>query len=578
MRWTTRGPRRLQWLLPAATLVVLLAAGGWLAWQVTRTAEHLDRAHERLTGLRLDRGLDEATANLRAATADTSGARAWSSGPLWRAGEHLPWLGDDLRAVRVVAASADRLVDDVASPLLNAAAGAPTVRGGTGGAHLKVLRDSAPTLRAAANAADAVHADVTALDTTGLLPAVAEAVSVLGTQAEELASTTELGADTAGALPGLLGVDGPRQYFLAFQNPAEARGTGGLVGVFGVLRVDDGRMELLEAAANDELPPLPRPPVDLGAEYTARYGHLASDSRNANLSPHFPYAARLLLGHYRAHSGKTLDGVVAVDPFALARLLEASGPVRVGDEGVVTADDVVPLTLSEAYQRFPDSDDRTEYLLELVRATFAQLTAPSTPDGDLLRALGAAAEDRRLLVYSDHRPEQAALERLNVAGALPPPDTGLRAVIVNSANGSKLDYYLDRDVRYRLDCPRDGRRVTRLRVSLTNGAPNQLPPYVLSHLPDLAAEPATQRLQVSLYLPGGTGVHRLAVNGRPAGFAVSSELGYDVLTTSVDVRSAARAELVWDLDEPDLGVPATLLEQPLVRPATQTVHDGCGGG
>ena len=53
-------------------------------------------------------------------------------------------------------------------------------------------------------------------------------------QARVLAAlhSVDLGARIA---PRMLGLDRPQRYFVAFQNNAEARGTGGLPGAFGIL-------------------------------------------------------------------------------------------------------------------------------------------------------------------------------------------------------------------------------------------------------------------------------------------------------------------------------------------------------
>ena len=42
-------------------------------------------------------------------------------------------------------------------------------------------------------------------------------------------------------LPRFLGAEGPRRYFFGAQNPAELRGTGGLIGAYSILTIDDGR-------------------------------------------------------------------------------------------------------------------------------------------------------------------------------------------------------------------------------------------------------------------------------------------------------------------------------------------------
>ena len=41
-------------------------------------------------------------------------------------------------------------------------------------------------------------------------------------------------------LPSFLGADGPRRYLFGASNPAELRGTGGLIGAYAILTMDRG--------------------------------------------------------------------------------------------------------------------------------------------------------------------------------------------------------------------------------------------------------------------------------------------------------------------------------------------------
>ena len=52
-------------------------------------------------------------------------------------------------------------------------------------------------------------------------------------------------------------------------------------------------------------------------------------------------------------SGMNVDGVIAIDPVALSYVLVRSDPVTMPDGEVVTKDNVVELTESTAYSRFP---------------------------------------------------------------------------------------------------------------------------------------------------------------------------------------------------------------------------------
>ena len=56
--------------------------------------------------------------------------------------------------------------------------------------------------------------------------------------------TADRAAEAAGLVPAIMGEGGTRRYFLAIQNNAELRGTGGFIGNFGELTATDGHLEL----------------------------------------------------------------------------------------------------------------------------------------------------------------------------------------------------------------------------------------------------------------------------------------------------------------------------------------------
>jgi hypothetical protein len=61
----------------------------------------------------------------------------------------------------------------------------------------------------------------------------------------------------------------------------------------------------------------------LPADYIDRYRDWEPTGlwSQSNLSPHFPYAAQIWAAMWRAATGEQVDGVVALDPFALGYLL-----------------------------------------------------------------------------------------------------------------------------------------------------------------------------------------------------------------------------------------------------------------
>jgi hypothetical protein len=121
--------------------------------------------------------------------------------------------------------------------------------------NLAPLQQAQAPLARAAAALDAVNASEAALPHRGVLAPVKTATGELERQLATITGQVRDGIAAARLLPPMLGASGPRRYFVAMQNNAEARGTGGLLGAFMILEADQGRVQLVRIASNAELPP-----------------------------------------------------------------------------------------------------------------------------------------------------------------------------------------------------------------------------------------------------------------------------------------------------------------------------------
>ena len=234
---------------------------------------------------------------------------------------------------------------------------------------------------------------------------------------------------------------------------AEARGTGGLLGGFGILRFDNGAPSVDTLAPNTQLDK-PFTPIDLGPEYDDLYGFTdpTTDSRNSNVSPHFPYAAQIWKSMWSQQTGTNVDEAIALDPVALSYVLAAIGPVTLADGEVITQDNVVELTESTAYVRFPDDQPaRKQYLQDIAQEVVRKISGNVASPRKLLDALGRAVSEGRLAVWSSSPADQEVLEQTPLAHAVPTDNAPYAQVVINNLGGNKLDYYLRRGIDYTAD-------------------------------------------------------------------------------------------------------------------------------
>jgi hypothetical protein len=327
-------------------------------------------------------------------------------------------------------------------------------------------------------------------------------------------------------------------------------------------------------------------PVDLGAEFAARYAGRGPTRiwANSNLSPHFPYAARIWAAAWREHTGERVDGVIAVDPSTLSRLLRVTGPARMADGTALTADNVVDLTERTSYATYGDTVERKAFFVEAARAAAGRLTGAF---GDahllpgLLGAVNDAQRDGHLKVWSARAAEQRLLASRPFSGVLPDGPGPFAGLVVNNLAGSKLDYYLDRRLVWAPQgCSRDHRSVTAT-VTLTNRAPvSGLPDYVTLRTdePEHRTRPGDNRLLVSYYASAGADLTGATLDGRPVLLAPEVERGHPVYTLDLELPAQSSRTLVLHLREPHADRAPTVLGQALVTPLKATVRQGgtCG--
>jgi hypothetical protein len=107
---------------------------------------------------------------------------------------------------------------------------------------------------------------------------------------------------------------------------------------------------------------------------TAQYGFTDPTTayRNSNLSPQFPYEAKIWKSLWEPKSRTKADGIISIDPVALSYVLGPLGSVTMPGGEAVTPDNLSELIESPTTPRFAaDNNARKEYR-EVVRKMTAE--------------------------------------------------------------------------------------------------------------------------------------------------------------------------------------------------------------
>ena len=401
-----------------------------------------------------------------------------------------------------------------------------------------------------------------------LLPKVRGATDLARDRIVNLDSALRSAEKALHLAPSMLGQDGARRYFVAVQNPAEARATGGLVGAFALVTANGGRIKLDHTGSDSEFTVTQvRVPADPAAAISWQEQGSTRAWYYANLTPHFPDAARNLAELWTRQSGQRIDGVVALDPLVMAELLAATGPVRLPDGFAVTARNVVDFVGHDEYVRYPDVARRKRLLSTLAADLFHQVLASKAPVSTL-QAMGRAASSGHLYIWSAHREDAVMLAAGLVGGALPSTNTPYLSVLTQNFGGDKLDFY----IRKTVVLTRDASGQLTLRVTLRNLAPPGLPLYmtVRSDKPDPPVPYGQAKVALSVYGAKSTEVSSITVDSKPQTARFDHDRGHRVGTLLLEVPRDREVTVVVHLTEPS-GV-LEYRQQPLVVPDTLDIR------
>jgi len=434
------------------------------------------------------------------------------------------------------------------------------------------------TTESASNASDRFATDINRLFSLLNAPIAKQVSSAFGVNFSNIKDEILVGVKQG---PLLAGADKPKRYLISFQNSAEARGTGGILGAYALIEVSKGSLKVVKTGSNASLYgiSLTEIPVDVPAEFLKLYGKNPAILQNSNLSPHFPYGAEIWMGLWKKKFNEDLDGVIAVDPTALSYILRATGPITLKTREKITSDNVVEETLKSAYKRYEkDNDARKQYLVDIMNATAAKLTAGEYSKIKIAQALRDGIAANRILIYSSDKKTQEALSTVRLGGAMQmEPNNEFRTVIQN-IDASKLDYYLDRSVEIESkSCNKERETQVRIRVTNTLETGVGLSSYVLTRADK--GKPASlitgaHRFKVFIYGPTDAKLVSVSRENRTANLGgASTERGRPIYVADVDLAPGESEELLANFSGGIGNI--TFVDQPLVRETKLAIQDNC---
>ncbi len=256
----------------------------------------------------------------------------------------------------------------------------------------------------------------------------------------------------------ILGYNGPRKFLLLFQNNQEMRATGGFIGSYGIVELSDGHLEkmLVDDIYNPDgqlkarvIPP--EPIQKMSAVWTMH---------DANWFPDFPTSAEKIAWFYEKTGGPTVDGVIAMTPTLIQKLLAVTGPIEMPEyDTVVDENNFIEKTQQEVEVDYDKEEnkpkkflaDLTPKILDKVFSMKDARTAMKT-----MEIFGSALREKQLLIYSKNFNVQKLVSDQGWSGEVLNTPKDYLSVINSNINGFKTDGVIDESIDHQADIASDG--------------------------------------------------------------------------------------------------------------------------
>ena len=312
----------------------------------------------------------------------------------------------------------------------------------------------------------------------------------------EINTSLRIITESRATVEEMLGAKGPRTYLFLFQNNHEMRATGGFIGSYGIIKINNGRITqmMIDDIYNPDgqlidriVPPLPIQKVS--ADWSMHDSNWFAD---------FPVSAQKTMDFYERTGGATVDGVIAVTPEMMRKFLTISGPIVVESHNVtLTSDNFMQVLQSEIedvenYQtadvtindselikkQGPQKESVQENIVKEKKETSKKILADVMPImidklfdrknpehlSAVAQAISLGLKEKHIVLYMKKTEAQTIIENNDWGGTIADTGKDYLSVINTNINGFKTDGVIIETISHTATIDADGEIIDTVQI------------------------------------------------------------------------------------------------------------------
>lgn len=281
---------------------------------------------------------------------------------------------------------------------------------------------------------------------------------------EQAKSSIVDGREYVDMVSDLIGAKRPKEYLVLFQNPSEIRATGGFVGSYGIVKLDDGKIKkiLVDDIFNPDGQLRERivPPFPIQKISTAWSMH------DANWFFDFPTSAQKVAWFYEKTGGPSVDAVITLNPFVIEKLLDVTGPIEMPEyDTVIVSENFVDAIQYEVEEGDNKKENKPKKILADFMPKFLEkLLSKKDNLPQIIKVLSESAKSKDIMAYSFDDKMQKIISGKGFSGGVIKGQDDYLAVVSSNINGYKTDRMIDGSINLKSEIDADGYVVNTLTV------------------------------------------------------------------------------------------------------------------
>lgn len=281
----------------------------------------------------------------------------------------------------------------------------------------------------------------------------------------ELKKIKELAGDFE-SFKNILGLDRPKKYLLVFQNPSEARATGGFIGSVGILEIRAGKIKSvkledvygLDGQLNLSVEP-PQPIKKISASWSLHDSNWFFD---------FPSSAAKISWFYEKDGGETTDGVIAFNPKVIQDILKITGPIKISEYNAeLNEKNFIQIAQNQVELEYDKTINRPKLFLADFLVKLKEIVENLSLDKkiSIMKGIVANLDEKDIQAAFRNENAEALIRAHNWDGRVNETDEDYLALVNSNINGFKTDAVVDQAIDLVTEIAEDGSVIDNLTVT-----------------------------------------------------------------------------------------------------------------